>query len=99
MLARRCVSHRELRDDGPPPRWDRDAMSRMRIALRVGTSLAEHENPGAATVQVLHGRVTLVAGENRWNGSPGDLMTIPDTRHSLEAEADSVLLLTLGKRS
>ena len=74
------------------------ALSQTLIALRAGTSLAEHENPGDATVQVLHGRVTLVAGENRWNGSPGDLMTIPDTRHSLEAEADSVVLLTVGKR-
>ena len=36
------------------------------IALRAGVSLDEHENPGEATVQVLHGRVTLVAGDNRW---------------------------------
>ena len=43
------------------------------IALRAGRSLDEHENPGEATVQVLQGRVTLVTGENRWNGSPGDL--------------------------
>ena len=64
------------------------------IALRAGSSLDEHENPGEATVQVLHGRVTLVAGENRWNGSPGDLMFVPDSRHSLEAVEDSVVLLT-----
>ena len=67
------------------------------IALRVGSNLDEHENPGEATLQVLHGRVTLVAGENRWNGSPGDLITIPDSRHSLQAEEDSVVLLTVGK--
>lgn len=68
------------------------------IALRAGSSLGEHENPGEATVQVLHGRVTLVAGDTEWNGSPGDLMTIPDSRHSLEAVADSVVLLTVAKR-
>ncbi len=34
------------------------------IALRAGSRLDEHENPGEATLQVLHGRVTLVAGEN-----------------------------------
>jgi quercetin dioxygenase-like cupin family protein len=69
------------------------------IALRAGTSLDEHENPGEATVQVLHGRVTLVAGENRWNGSPGDLMFIPYSRHALDALEDSVVLLTVAKRS
>ena len=67
------------------------------IALRAGSRLDEHENPGEATLQVLHGRVTLVAGEIRWNGSPGDLITIPDSRHSLEAIEDSVVLLTVGK--
>jgi quercetin dioxygenase-like cupin family protein len=68
------------------------------IALRAGTSLDEHENPGEATLQVLHGRVTLVAGEDRWNGSPGDLLFVPDARHALDAVEDSVVLLTVAKR-
>ena len=45
---------------------------------------------------MLHGRVTLMAEENRWNGSPGDLMFIPGSPHSLEAVEDSVVLLTVG---
>ena len=67
------------------------------IALRAGSSLHEHENPGEATVQVLQGRVTLIGGETSWNGSPGDLMIVPESRHALEAVEDCAVLLTVGK--
>jgi quercetin dioxygenase-like cupin family protein len=42
------------------------------IALIAGHELDEHENPGEATVHVLHGRVRLVAAGVEWEGSPGD---------------------------
>ena len=69
------------------------------IALTAGSRLDEHENPGEATLQVLQGRVTLAAGDDSWNGSPGDLLFIPDSRHALDAVEDSVILLTVAKRS
>lgn len=67
------------------------------IALRAGESLAEHQNPGEATVQVLQGRVVLAAGEESWSGWTGDLITIPDAPHSLAAVEDSTVLLTVVK--
>ena len=67
------------------------------IALRAGEELSEHENPGEATLQVLRGRVLLKACDVSWNGSAGDLMTVPDALHSLDAVEDSVVLLTVVK--
>ena len=67
------------------------------IALAAGASLAEHENPGEATVQVLSGRVRLVAGADSWDGRRGDLIVIPPTRHSLEAVEAAAVLLSVAK--
>lgn len=69
------------------------------IALASGQKLDEHDNPGEATVHVLHGRVRLTSGELGWEGSPGDLIIVPDARHALEALEDSAVLLTVAKTS
>jgi quercetin dioxygenase-like cupin family protein len=45
------------------------------IALAAGQARDEHENPGEATVQILHGRVRLRAGDISWEGASGDLLT------------------------
>ncbi len=68
------------------------------IALAAGQSLEEHANPGEATVHVLQGRVKLISGGDTWQGSPGDLLIIPDALHSLEAIKASAVLLTVGLR-
>jgi quercetin dioxygenase-like cupin family protein len=67
------------------------------IAMTAGTSLSEHENPGAATVHVLSGRIRLAAGSDSWDGRVGDLIVIPPARHSLHAVENAVVLLTVAK--
>jgi quercetin dioxygenase-like cupin family protein len=74
------------------------ALRQTVIALLAGQALGEHENPGEATVQVLCGRVRMDAGQDSWEGSPGDLLVVPDTRHTLTAIVDSAVLLTVAKR-
>ena len=73
------------------------ALRQTVIALVAGRELSEHENPGEATVHVLQGRIRLNGNGHSWDGAPGDLLTVPPTRHSLSALEDSVVLLTVVK--
>lgn len=68
------------------------------IAIAADHELAEHESPGEATLQVLIGHVRLVSGEMSWEGRAGDLLVIPDARHSLLAVEDCAVLLTVAKK-
>ncbi|PRZ35222.1 quercetin dioxygenase-like cupin family protein [Antricoccus suffuscus] len=68
------------------------------VALRAGSALSEHENPGEAVVQSITGHVTLSAGDESWELFPGNLIAIPQMRHELRAVTDSAVLLTLINR-
>ncbi|MDN5855687.1 MAG: cupin domain-containing protein [Actinomycetia bacterium] len=68
------------------------------IAMRSGTSLSEHENPGEATVFVLEGEVRLTFEGETKSGRAGDILLVPDVRHGLDALLDSAILLTAVKR-
>ncbi|WP_329269777.1 cupin domain-containing protein [Streptomyces sp. NBC_01451] len=65
------------------------------IALATGSELAEHEAPGAATLTCLTGRVTLHTTDRAWPLGQGDIVAVPGQRHSLTAETDATVLLTV----
>lgn len=66
------------------------------IALRSGASLADHPNPGEASLQVLVGNVVLHTASERTTLSAGDWSEIPDEMHGVDAVEDSVMLLTVA---
>ena len=67
------------------------------LALAGGQRLDEHENPGEATLHVLHGRVRLTSAGDSVEAGAGELLAIPDARHALQALDDAVVLLTVAK--
>jgi quercetin dioxygenase-like cupin family protein len=68
------------------------------IGMIAGARLGEHQNPGEAQAWSCMGtydsQQRAVVG-----GHSGDLLIMPDNRHSLEALGDSVVLLMAAKLS
>jgi len=74
------------------------ALRQTVLGMAGGADLSEHESPGEATLQVLRGRVTLSADTGETESlEQGGLAPIPATRHSLHADTDAVVLLTVVK--
>ena len=63
------------------------------IALVVGTELAEHNSPNAASLQVLVGRLRVTGAETAALVA-GEVALLTHLRHAVLAEEDSVFLLT-----
>lgn len=66
------------------------------VGLTAGTVLADHENPGVATVHVLLGEVRLTSGDGPQVLDAGAHAPIPQMRHGLEANDDAVVLITIA---
>ena len=64
------------------------------LALTAGTTLAEHNSPHAASLQVLEGAVTVTGTATAGPWRAGDLEVLTHERHSVTALEDSVFLLT-----
>ena len=75
------------------------ALRQTVVALMAGANLDEHDNPGEASLQVLSGRVELRCGADSWEGRTGDLIEVPQARHSVHALEDSIVLLTAVPRA
>ncbi len=75
------------------------ALRQTILALLADATLAEHDNPGEATLYVLSGRVTLAADGDNWDARTGDMLIIPPARHTVRAEEDSTVLLTAVPRN
>lgn len=73
-----------------------DGLRQTVLALRAGTATAEHNSPGPAALLVLRGRVRLVAGDETVAVSAVGYLPIPPRRHSLHADEDSVVLLSVA---
>ncbi len=68
------------------------------IALLEGAELAEHSSPPTATLQAVAGTVRLRTSQDEQVLRPGELLRIPPRRHSLHADTDAVVLLTVALR-
>ncbi|HEY0499643.1 MAG TPA: LuxR family transcriptional regulator [Kutzneria sp.] len=89
--ARNCPEHRSARTVHG---GHEHSLRQTVIALLAGEHLHEHEHGSDTTVYVLQGRVRLVAGRDSWEAVPGDLLSLPDRRHRVEAVTDAVFLFT-----
>ncbi len=63
------------------------------LALRGGTTLAEHNSPPAGSIQVLKGAIR-VTGREPVELVEGEITALTHYRHAVDALADSVFLLT-----
>ncbi|WP_129839940.1 cupin [Streptomyces sp. RFCAC02] len=65
------------------------------IALTAGSVLEEHDAPPASSIQILRGRVRLVASDGvAADLEAGHIMQVPHSRHTLTAVHESVVLMT-----
>ena len=73
-----------------------DGLRQTLLALRADAELGEHESPGPASLIVLRGRARLIAGDEVIELGPFGFSPLPARRHSLHADEDTVVLLSIA---
>lgn len=73
-----------------------DGLRQTVIALRDGAALHEHKSPGPAALLILRGRARLVVGDEAVTVAAHQHIAIPPRRHSLHADGDAVVLLSVA---
>ncbi|MGO1686343.1 MAG: cupin domain-containing protein, partial [Brachybacterium sp.] len=71
-------------------------LQQLAIWLPAGGVLPEHGNPGEARLHLLHGQVRFIESDadRSHTLTAGDLYPVPDALHRVEADAESLLLLS-----
>lgn len=73
-----------------------DSIEVIRLVLPAGKDIARHEVLGEITLHCLEGKVAFCAGDAECELSAGELIYVRGSEeHSLHAEEDSSLLLTI----
>lgn len=93
LLAQACEHSQRAARTLPHPV---DGLRQTVIALRGGAALHEHNSPGPAALLVLRARARLIAGEQAVTVDAHQHIAIPPRRHSLHADGDTVVLLSVA---
>lgn len=73
-----------------------DRVQLMRLVLKAGQTMPEHQVAGELTLQCLEGQVLVKTPGRQCRLAEGEMMLLPAQEpHALEAQADSSLLATL----
>ena len=77
-----------------------EGLKLVAITLRRGIELPDHVAPGPITIQVMTGRVTLVAGGEVHDLAPGQVAMVPaGVHHALRPIGEEPVLVLLNRCS
>jgi quercetin dioxygenase-like cupin family protein len=72
-------------------------VSIVMMAMEAGDAIEEHSAPGPVSVHLLRGQVQVTANGDTAQIGPGQVVFMqPNVRHSVEADTQAVVLLTVS---